>query len=98
MEKSEVYSWRLDPRLKSALEDAARAAGTSMARLLDQIVEEWLRRDVDDGDRRAQELRIRESATKYVGSIRGRDRARAGESSRRVKAILRKKHARTGAR
>jgi hypothetical protein len=96
MEKSEVYSWRVDPRLKSALESAARATGTSMARLLDQIVEEWLRRDVDEKDQQEHHLRIQERAMRYIGSVRGGDPARASESSPRLKAILRKKHARAG--
>jgi len=98
MEKSEVYSWRLDPRLKSALEDAARVAGLSVAGLLDRIVEEWLRREVDEKERCEQEARVRESVATYFGSVRGKDPRRAGESSRRVKAILRQKNARTGSR
>ena len=96
MEKSEVYSWRIDPRLKSALEDAARTAGTSVSRLLDRIVDEWLRHGGVAMEQREQDLLIQERAKRYVGSIHGGDAGRARESSQRVKAILRKKHARKG--
>lgn len=94
MEKTEVYSWRIDPELKSDLEDAARAEGTSLSRLLDRITANWLQREHDlrEGD---EDLRkTRQRALAYVGSIRGRDRERAGAASQRVQAILKQKHAR----
>lgn len=40
--KSEVYSWRLAPETKEALEHRARARGVSVSELLDSIVGEWL--------------------------------------------------------
>jgi predicted transcriptional regulator len=42
MAKSAVYRWRLDPELKRRLEEAAHAEKTSVARLPDHIVREWL--------------------------------------------------------
>jgi hypothetical protein len=42
MPKTVIYSWRLDPNLRRRLEEAARAARTSVARLLDRIAREWL--------------------------------------------------------
>lgn len=94
MEKTEVYSWRLDPELKSALEDAARAEGTNLSRLLDRIAADWLRRELDPRDEDEALSRARQRALSYVGSIHGKDRGRAGATSQRVKAILKQKHAR----
>jgi hypothetical protein len=96
MDKTEVYSWRVDPELKSALENAARVEGTSLSRLLDRIAGEWLRREVDSSEREREQDRIREHATRYIGSIHGKDPRRARETSQRVKTILAGKHARRG--
>lgn len=68
--KSEVYSWRVEPDIKSALEDAARAEGKSVAELLGQIVRQWLRlRKKSPLDEEAEQLRIREEAERYIGSL-----------------------------
>ena len=40
MRKTEVYSWRLSPAKKRALEDQARAQGQTVAQLLDRLTEE----------------------------------------------------------
>jgi hypothetical protein len=50
MSKSEVYSWRLTPELKMALEAAAREEKTSVSTLLERLVREWLgqRHPIDD--------------------------------------------------
>jgi len=45
MDKTEVYSWRLDPELKERLGAAARDEKTSIGGLLDRIAREWLQRE-----------------------------------------------------
>jgi hypothetical protein len=94
MEKTEVYSWRLDPQVKSALESAARAEGTSLSRLLDRITTEWLGRELDSREGEEAQKAIRKRAMRYVGSIHGTDPRRAGEASRRLREILARKHGR----
>ena len=42
MDKTEVYSWRLDPKLKDELLEAARSEKTSVANLLERLAREWL--------------------------------------------------------
>ena len=42
MAKSEVYSWRVAPAMKSALEGVARSEGRSVGALLDEIVSGWI--------------------------------------------------------
>ena len=67
MSRNAVYRWHLDPDLKRRLADAARAEGTSIARLLDHIVREWLaKREAED---EAEQRRIRAEAAKWIGSI-----------------------------
>lgn len=94
MEKTEVYSWRLDPELKSALEEAARAEGTSLSRLLDRITANWLRRELEPHAKDEALRRARQRALGYVGSVRGKDPGRAHAAAQRVKTILQQKHAR----
>ena len=66
MSKTQVYSWRLDDGLKSALEQAARDSDTSVASLLEEIVTSWLaeREDAeDDAERQERHARKRPGLT-----------------------------------
>jgi hypothetical protein len=95
MSKTEVYSWRLSPDLKAALEEAARDENVSIAELLERAVVEWLAR-VSSEKRRGEETReqrLRASALRFAGAIAGGDRSRARYARDRVRARLRKRHA-----
>lgn len=69
MSKTEVYSWRLEPRLKERLEDAAREEHVSMGRLLERIALDWLGRNRGGESEEALQLRLHAEAEKWVGSI-----------------------------
>jgi hypothetical protein len=93
MGKSEVYSWRLSPRLKAELEEAASAEQKSVAQLLEQLAEDWLERSRDrGGDDRDRQQRIREAATKSVGAICGDDTGRAEDARFEVRSRLARRH------
>lgn len=70
MKRSEVYSWRVAPELKSALEHEARRDGSSVGALLEKIARQWLnaRRRPDDEEEQKQ---LHESASNWIGSIDG---------------------------
>ena len=89
--KTEVYSWRVDPELKAGLEEAARGEGTSMARLLERIVNEWLQRSRHESDDGAEQRRLHAAAARAIGKIHGGDPRRSREASERVRAKLRGK-------
>ena len=93
--RSEVYSWRLSPDLKSDLEDAARREGISLARLLERISRDWLkaRASAAENDEAEQE-RLRAVAMQFVGTIRGGDPDRSAMVSQRVRERLASKRAR----
>ncbi|HEX5758388.1 MAG TPA: hypothetical protein VF121_04300 [Thermoanaerobaculia bacterium] len=95
MAKTEVYSWRLSPRLKTELEEAARAERKSLAELLEQIAREWLERS-HPGDESDEErtLRLRAAAMKFVGVLNGEVPGRAENVSREVRARLRRRYGR----
>lgn len=95
MQKSEVYSWRISPRLKAELEEAARTEKKSLAELLEQISTEWLqscRYQREDEEQKQQ--RLHEAAMKFIGtSPSGRsDRAESARSE--VKTRIARRHGR----
>lgn len=95
MQKTEVYSWRLSPRLKSDLEEAARVEQKSMAELLEEIAQEWLERFRDsNGDDDERQRVLHEAVMKCAGSIRGSDPNRAGNARFEVRQRIARKHGR----
>jgi hypothetical protein len=94
MKRSEVYSWRIAPGLKSALEDEARRESISMGSLLERIAREWLevhRVPTDDDE---EQQRIRAAAMRCVGSITGVNPSRSSEVSALVRRRLQQKRER----
>lgn len=70
MKTTEVYSWRIDSDLKSALEHAARAENISVSKLLSHVTKEWLRQKrIAASDNEAEQRRIRNKAMKCLGSV-----------------------------
>jgi hypothetical protein len=93
--KSEIYSWRLSPDLKSDLEEAARRERVSVAQLLERIAREWLKaRAAAAEDDEAEQERLRAIAMQFAGTIRGGDPDRAAEASKRVRELLARKYGR----
>jgi len=93
--KTEVYSWRLSPRLKSELEEAARARQESLAELLDQIARDWLERVCGSGtEEEDRQQRLREAALKTIGTLHGGRADRAENARSEVRARIARRHAR----
>lgn len=92
--KSEVYSWRIDPALRRALEDEARRLGTSLAEVLDTIAASWLsQQQASDDD--ADQDRRHGAAAKWIGSIHSDGATNAATKGRarstNVRALTRKR-------
>ena len=87
MKRSEVYSWRLDPELKAALEQEARRERASVGGLLERIAVGWLsgRRSGTNDDE--EQARLRAGAVKTFGKIAGGDPHR----STTVRAAVRRR-------
>ncbi len=92
MSKSEVYSWRVNPALKSAIEQAAHAEKISVARLLERIVQEWLQKEFPAGEDEELQRRLHEAAAKTIGTIHSGDPHRAEQARERIRAKLRQHH------
>ncbi len=93
MAKTEVYSWRLTPQRKRALEGRARAQGQTVAQLLDRLTEELLASHADEGDE-AEQLRLHAEAAKALGTISGGNPRRSETVSSDFRELLRRKYGR----
>jgi len=95
MAKTAVYSWRVSPARKAALEDAARAEGASVADLLDRVTGEWMQaRTARVGSDDAEQARLRKAAMRFVGSVHGPDPDRASQARVRLREKLVRRRAR----
>ena len=94
MNKTEVYSWRITPQIKRSLEREARREGTSVSVLLERIAKEWivLRQNSDDDEE--SQRRLRDSATKTIGSISGKSPGRSVQARASVRKRLSLRHGR----
>lgn len=93
MPKTEVYSWRISPDLKAALEEAARAHRLAVSALLERVARRWLIEHARDAEEGEQD-RLRTRAMAYVGRLRGGTGGRATDVRRRVRARLKKRRGR----
>lgn len=98
MAKTEVYSWRIEPALKAALEEEARRRNESLSGLLEVIAEEWLKSASSVGSEaeRDRQRHLQRAARRCFGAIAGGDPKRAEEAGQRVRRKLRRGHARQG--
>jgi hypothetical protein len=95
MQKTAVYSWRLSPRLKGELEEAARAEEKSMAELLEKIAQEWLERFKEsNGDEEERQRVLHEAVMKCAGTIHGSDPNRAANARFLVRQRIARRHGR----
>ena len=94
MAKSEVYSWRVTPETKAALEHVARDERSSIGRVLERIVGEWLaaRTRGADGDE-AEQARRHAAAARALGTIRGGNRQRSEQARALIRRRLRQRRA-----
>jgi hypothetical protein len=88
MPKTEVYSWRIEPETKMALESELRVEGRSLAQLLNELAKDWLR---SRNEQRRQEIseqnRLQALVKKFAGSISGEQT----DSSENVREVVRKR-------
>lgn len=91
--KNKVYSWRLDGKLKSALEEAARRENNSVSTLLERIVTDWLNSESANDDDEKIQQQLQDAALACAGSISGEDPTLAEQASSRVLEKLKRKRA-----
>ena len=95
MRKSEVYSWRVSPDTKAALELEARREGDTVAAMLDRITQEWLRaRRRRAGPDETAQARLHAVATRTFGTIAGGTPRRAERARVAIRQRLAARHGR----
>lgn len=93
MNKTEVYSWRVDTNLKSALERVAQTEKTSVAKLLDSIVRSWLQESSWLKGEDEQQQRLHSTAQECFGTLSSGGPDLATLAKERVRRKIRERHA-----
>jgi hypothetical protein len=91
--KTEVYSWRVSPELKTGLEREARRRKISLSATLDLAAEEFLRKNGASDDS-AEQKRLHQAASKAIGTIAGDNPLRAENAREIVRTLIRRRHGR----
>jgi len=92
--KTEVYSWRVSPEIKTSLEREAQRRKVSLAAVLDLAAEEWLQKSAAGKNDDEEQHRLRQAALKCVGSLAGGDPKRAENAGTAVRQRLRRRYGR----
>ena len=92
--KTEVYSWRVSPDLKTSLEREARRHKISLSTLLDLAAQEWLKKSAPCNDDDEEQRRLQNAAMKCAGTLAGGDRPRSENVRDAVRQRLRRRHGR----
>lgn len=92
--KTEVYSWRVSPELKSDLEREARRRNISLAAALDLAVQQWLKLQQCDEDDLARQQKLHSAAAKCLGTLAGGNPRRAETAREAVRESLRRRYGR----
>jgi hypothetical protein len=93
--KSEIYTWRVSPAMKEALEEAARSTNRSVASLLDEIVAVRLETvGKITAAEMATQRRLHARAARFAGRFSGANPARSTDAAALVRARLAGRRAR----
>jgi hypothetical protein len=92
--KTEVYSWRVSPELKSGLEREARRRKISLSAALDLAAEEWLKSQQASENDEERQRQIQEAASACFGVLDSGDAHRSENVRQIVRDRLRRKYGR----
>lgn len=94
MKKTEVYSWRMNPSTRTAMENEARRERTTIAGLLDRITKEWMDSKRGQPDEEAEQENLHARVRKTIGTISGSDPNRSERARSDIRRSLRGRHGR----
>jgi hypothetical protein len=92
--KTEVYSWRVSPDLKTGLEREARRRKMSLSAVLDLAAQDWLKKSDTDGDDDEKQRSLHQAASECFGIFAGGDARRSEDVRQTVRQRLRRRHGR----
>jgi hypothetical protein len=88
--KTEVYSWRVSPELKSSLEREARRRKVPLSVVLDLAARDWLKHGVAEGDDEETQRQLHQAASKCFGAFAGGDSGRSEKARDAIRRRLRR--------
>jgi hypothetical protein len=92
--KTEVYSWRVSPDVKTSLEREARRRGISMSAALDAAAREWLQKSGITSEGDEEQRRLQKAAAKWLGALASGNPRRSETASQAVRERLRRRYGR----
>jgi len=92
--KSEVYSWRVSPELKTGQGREARRRKISVSAALDLAAREWLMSNgaANEGD--DEQRCLHQAASRCLGALNGGDTYRSENARKAIRQRLRQRHGR----
>ena len=92
--RSEVYSWRLSPDLKSDLEREARLRKVTVSSVLESAVRDWLKNGNADASDDEAQRRLHTAATACFGVLASGNSRRAETARDVLRKRLRRRYGR----
>ena len=92
--KTEVYSWRVSPDIKTSLEREARRRKISVSAALDLAAREWLLKTSVTNEDDEGQYRLKKAASRWLGALASGDTQRSEKVSRTVRQRLRRAYGR----
>jgi len=90
--KTEVYSWRVSPDIKTGLEREARRRKISVSAALDLAAREWLQRTSLANEDDEGQYRLKKAASRWLGTLASGDAQRSEKVSQTVRQRLRRSY------
>ena len=94
MKKTEVYSWRISPATRTAIENQARRERTTISGLLDRITKEWIDSKRGQSGEEAEQENLHARVRKTIGTISGSDPNRSERAKSEIRRRLTRHHGR----
>jgi hypothetical protein len=88
--KTEVYSWRVSPDIKTGLEREARRRKISLSAALDLAAREWLLKTSIANEDDEGQYRLKRAASRWLGALASGDAQRSEKVSQTVRQRLRR--------
>jgi hypothetical protein len=92
MTKNRLFSWRVHEHTMESLATKARGRKTSVAGLLDEIVQDWLGREQSARGDAGREETVRAAAMTCFGTIRGGNPKRSKQARELIREKLHRRH------
>ena len=92
--KTEVYSWRVSPDVKTALEREARRRKISVSAALDLAAREWPLKTGMTNEDDDEQYRLKKAASRWLGALASGDAQRSEKVSQTVRHRLRRGYGR----